>query len=141
MKLPFWSIVPLLLLAAAPGFSQSSIEGAWRPELYTLKDGTEKPVTGLIFFTSKDWTVLFFELDAEGSPQRGSGEGGTYTLSNEALEFTHFYHLSGGATPVNMSVKSLAEAGKEPCRVALSEDSMTIHFPSGNRMSFRRSSK
>jgi hypothetical protein len=135
-----FSVLLPLFLSTAPGFGQS-IQGAWRPELYTLKDGTEKPVTGLIFFTSSDWTVLFFELDEKGSPQRGSGEGGTYTLEKDALEFVHFYHLSGGTTPLTMSVKSFTEAGREPCRVELGEATMTIHFPSGNRMSFRRSSK
>jgi hypothetical protein len=130
-----------LALAFAPGFSVANpIEGAWRPELYTLKDGTENRVTGLIFFTDRDWTVLFFVNDAQGAPTRGAAEGGTYQLEGDRLVFTHLYHLSGGSTPFAMSVKAPGEAETEPCRIELSADALTIHFPSGNRMVFRRSS-
>jgi hypothetical protein len=115
-----------------------TILGSWHPELYTLKDGTEQPVTGLIFFSESDWTVLFFEIGADGTPRRGSGEGGTYSLSDDRLVFTHLYYLSGGSTPLEMSVKKPGEGETEPCRVDLGGDRMTIHFPSGNRMLFRR---
>jgi hypothetical protein len=118
-----------------------TILGSWHPELYTLKDGTEHPVAGLIFFTESDWTVLFFEIAKDGSPERGSGEGGTYTFEGDRLTFTHLYYLSGGSTPLQMSVKEPGEAETEPCRVDLGADTLTIHFPSGNRMLFRRSSR
>lgn len=123
-----------------PLAEQPGILGSWRPELYTLKDGTERPVTGLIFFTERDWTVLFFETAPDGSPQRGSGEGGTYSLSEDRLVFTHLYHLSGGSSPLKMSVKKPGEAETESCRVELGAETMIIHFPSGNEMLFRRSS-
>lgn len=123
-----------------PLMGEPAILGSWHPELYTLKDGTERPVAGLIFLTERDWTVLFFEL-ADGSPARGSGEGGTYTLSGDRLVFTHLYHLSGGSTPLKMSVKQPGEAETEPCQVELGAETMTIRFPSGNRMLFRRSSR
>jgi hypothetical protein len=138
-----WNRVLLLAvgLAIAPNLSAANpVEGAWHPELYTLKDGTEHPVTGLIFFTDRDWTVLFFVEDAQGAPSRGAAEGGTYTLDGDRLVFTHLYHLSGGSTPFKMSVKRPGEAETEPCRIELSADALTIHFPSGNRMRFRRSS-
>jgi hypothetical protein len=137
------------VLAAALSMSISSsavpaqeptILGSWHPELYTLKDGSEHPVTGLIFFTARDWTVLFFETAADGAPERGSGEGGTYALSGDRLVFTHLYYLSGGSTPFKMSVKKPGEAETEPCRVELGAETMTVHFPSGNHMLFRRSS-
>ena len=53
----------LFLLTVTPASGQ--IIGAWSPESYVLKDGTELEVSGLIFFTEKDWTVLFFVKDGE----------------------------------------------------------------------------
>lgn len=125
----------------------SEISGAWSAERYVLADGSEFTVTGLIFFTERDWTVLFFVQDENGEPRRGSGEGGTYALDGDRLTFTHVYHLSAGeklgsleAAPLRMSVKELSEAAREPCRVEVDGESMTIHFPSGNRMEFEKSS-
>lgn len=135
----------VLLLTVSPASAQ--ISGAWSPERYVLKDGTELEVTGLIFFTEKDWTVLFFVKGENGKVLRGSGEGGTYELDGDRLTFTHYYHLSAGEevatleeSPLRMSVKNAAEAASEPCTVEVGETSMTIHFPSGNRMEFTRSS-
>ncbi len=108
--------------------------------MYTLQDGTVQEVTGLIFFTDRDWTVLFFTLDGRGGLTRGAGEGGTYTLEGNRLVFTHLYHLSSGSTPLKMFVKSPGEAEVEPCRIELEGEVLTIHFPSGNRMKFRKSS-
>jgi hypothetical protein len=136
-------IAPLLLAAvglSAPVPAQSPVEGAWHPEIYTLADGTEQKVTGLIFFTDRDWTVLFFTMDGAGSLARGAGEGGTYTLEGDRLVFTHLYHLSGGSTPLKMSAKSPEEAELEPCRIERAGELLRIFFPSGNRMTFRRSS-
>ena len=134
-----------LLLFALPASGQ--ITGAWNPESYVLKDGTEYTVSGLIFFTETDWTVLFFVQDEDGNVRRGSGEGGTYTLDGDLLTFTHFYNLSAGdalgslaASPLRMSVREAAEAATEPCEVEVGEAKMTIRFPSGNRMVFARSS-
>ena len=135
----------MLSLVAVPASGQ--IAGAWSPENYVLKDGTEYDVSGLIFFTASDWTVLFFVEDEDGNVRRGSGEGGTYTLEGDKLTFTHFYHLSAGdavgslaESPLRMSVREAAEAAVEPCEVDLSATSLTIRFPSGNRIEFTRSS-
>ncbi len=135
----------VFLWFALPASAQ--ITGAWNPESYVLNDGTEYKVSGLIFFTESDWTVLFFVEDEEGNVRRGSGEGGTYTLDGDLLTFTHFYNLSAGdalgslaASPLRMSVREAAEAATEPCEVEVSETSLTIRFPSGNRMVFARSS-
>lgn len=102
---------------------------------------------GLIFFTEKDWTVLFF-VTVDGEPRRGSGEGGVYALDDNRLVFTHLYHLSAGQavgslseSPFRMQVKDLRSAVTEPCEVELSGDRLTIRFPSGNWMTFRRSSR
>ena len=127
--------------------ASGQIIGARSPQSYVLKDGTELEVSGLIFFTEKDWTVLFFMKDEHGNVRRGSGEGGTYELEGDRLTFTHFYHLSAGEqlgplppSPLRMSVRDAAEAAREPCVVDVGETSMTIDFPSGNRMVFARSS-
>jgi hypothetical protein len=51
-------IAPAALAAfflAAPLIAQPRVEGAWHPEVYTLKDGTVQEVTGLIFFTDREW--------------------------------------------------------------------------------------
>ena len=136
----------MLLWFASPASAQ--ITGAWNPESYTLKDGSEYSVSGFIFFTKTDWTVLFFVEDEEGNVRRGSAEGGTYTIDGDRLTFTHFYNLSAGdalgslaASPLRMSVREAAEAATEPCDVEVSETSLTISFPSGNRMVFARSSR
>ncbi|MFQ5789993.1 MAG: hypothetical protein ACE5JI_05885 [Acidobacteriota bacterium] len=127
---------------------ENPLRGAWRTDTYFLKDGAKLKVDGLIFFTDRDWTVLFFVMDEDRTPQRGSGEGGTYTLQADRLVFTHLYHLSAGKkvaslpeTPLRMEVKRSADAAREPCQVEVDEQRMTIHFPSGNRMSFVSSSR
>ena len=124
-----------------------SIEGAWAPERYLLKDGSEHTVTGRIFFTEREWTVVFFVLGDDETPQQGSGEGGTYTLEGDQLVFFHHYNLSGGEAtgslaerPFRMTLNPPDDAPDEPCTIELSDTEMTIHFPSGNAMTFRRTS-
>ncbi len=141
------AVAVLFLSIQAGEAGEADILGAWHPEQYVLEDGTELDVSGLIFFTKSDWTVLFFVEDENGEPRRGSGEGGTYLLVGDTLTFTHFYHLSAGdeigpiaASPLRMSVKEIEDAAEEPCRAEVGEETMTIHFPSGNRMLFRKSS-
>jgi len=133
---------------AASSNAESTVDlrGAWRPETYLLKDGTRHPVDGLIFFTEKDWTVLFFVLEGN-KPMHGSGEAGTYALRGNQIVFTHRYRLSvGGAVGAleegpRMKVDAAADALAEPCVAERSGDSLTIRFgPSGNAMTFRRSS-
>ena len=135
--------------AASPAVSKApDIRGAWNPETYFLKDGSELKVGGFIFFTESDWTVLFFVVDKEGTAQRGSGEGGTYTLDGEDLVFTHLYDLTAGKKVASLPavepqyvVRDPSAAPTENCRVEFDGDGMVIHFPSGNRISFRRSSR
>ena len=124
------------------------VRGSWQPETYRLKSGPVHEVTGLITFTEKDWSVLFFIVTDEG-PRRGSGEGGTYTLDGDKLTFRHLYNLSGGhavdgfeASDLSMRVRTpdAEDAPAEPCTITIEEDLLTIFFPSGNQMTFRRSS-
>ncbi|MBM3263214.1 MAG: hypothetical protein FJY97_07270 [candidate division Zixibacteria bacterium] len=133
------TIVPTPLMAQT-----LDIRGAWKPETYRMKDGTVHIVTGLITFTEKDWSVLFFIITAEG-PQRASGEGGTYGLTGDRLTFRHLYHFAGekgDPTKLIMTARDpkTSDAPDEPCTIEIQSDLLTIHFPSGNRMTFRRSS-
>ena len=138
----------LAVVALQTAYAQNpSLQGAWEPQRYLLKDGGELAVTWQIFFAEKDWTVLFCVIDEEGQPKRGSGEGGTYTLTGDSLTFMHQYHLSAGEatgslpdSPVRMEIKDAADAASEPCTIDLSGDDLTIYFPSGNAMTFRRRS-
>ena len=151
-----------VMLAAAPSTDAQSaaaspqsetgsldIRGAWKPEMYRLESGPVHEVTGLISFTEKDWSVLFFIVTDEG-PRRGSGEGGTYTLEGDKLTFRHLYNLSGGhavdgfeASELSMRVRpaDAADAPAEPCTITIEDNLLTIFFPSGNQMTFRRSSR
>jgi len=56
---------------AAPG----DIVGAWEAQTYLLSTGEEHSLAGKIFFAASDWQVVFFVLDADGTPRRGSAEG------------------------------------------------------------------
>ncbi len=136
-------------IALAQSAAESlDIRGAWKPETYRLKAGPVHEVTGLITFTEKDWSVLFFIVTDEG-PRRGSAEGGTYTLDGDKLTFRHLYNLSGGhavegfeASDLSMRVRTpdAEDAPAEPCIITVEEDLLTIFFPSGNQMIFRRNS-
>ncbi len=141
------SVLLCLGSVATPARAQApDIRGAWGADTYLMKDGTQHPVRGLIFFEERDWTVLFFVVAPDDpTPRRGSAEGGTYTLSGERLVFRHLYHLSSGkaiaglaASPLRMEVRESADAPAEPCTVAVQDGRMTISFPSGNAMTFRR---
>ena len=146
------AVSPTATPADAPAQAPSGsldLRGAWKPETYRLKSGPVHEVTGLITFTEKDWSVLFFIVTDEG-PRRGSGEGGTYTLEGDQLTFRHLYNLSGGhavdgfaASGLSMKVrpKDAADAPAEPCTITIEKDLLTIFFPSGNQMTFRRSSR
>jgi hypothetical protein len=140
------SIILLFLFSCQTNNTQN-IRGAWKPKTYLLKDRSQHPVDGLIFFTETDWAVLFFVLDENDTPQKGSGEAGTYTLNKNQLVFTHNYHLSGGnpvgnlsASPLKMEIKNAAEASTENCTIEFNQNNLTIYFPSGNSMTFQRKS-
>lgn len=133
-----------VLFAADP----LDIQGAWRPEQYRLKDGPTHQVTGLITFTEKDWSVLFL-IVKDKEPLRGSAEGGTYTLEGDKLVFRHLYNLSGGGAVEGMAASDLTMVVRDPkttnipaesCTIQVKNDILTIFFPSGNQMIFRRSS-
>lgn len=137
----------LLFLPAAPVTAQSTpdIVGSWAAERYIMAEGREHEVQGRIFFSERDWQVLFFVVDREGVTRRGSGEGGTYTLEGEELVFSHLFNLSVGeemqglpAQELRMVSRDGADAALERTTLQVRGDVMTLFFPSGNRMAFRR---
>jgi len=141
-------LVAVALASAASVVTTPDIRGAWHADTYILKGGQRYPAKGLIVFTRSEWLVLFFVTPDGKTPQRGSAEGGSYTLSESALVFSHLYNLSSGQaieglpeSPLRMELHDAAGAPTEPSRVELSGDRMTIHFPSGNSLVFRRASR
>ncbi|MDH3732495.1 MAG: hypothetical protein OEU54_03135 [Gemmatimonadota bacterium] len=136
-----------LTALAGPAVSQqdaAELRGSWEAQGYVLSGGATHAVRGQIHFTQTDWLVLFFVMDG-AEPARGSAEGGRYTLQGDLLTFEHLHHLSVGrelaglaASPLRMETS--AEGAKEPTRIELDADSLTLLFPSGNRMTFVRSS-
>ena len=134
---------PGALHAQAP----DPIEGAWTADRYHLAEGPTHPVRGQIFFVDGSWQVLFFVMAEDGTPHRGSAEGGAYERTSDGVVFRHLFNLSVGdalpgleAAPLRMTVRSPEEAALEPTRVDVDGDMLTLHFPSGNRMTFRRAS-
>ena len=109
-----------------------------------LENGTEHQLSGHIFFDAHEWTVLFFVHNTDG-PKRGSAEGGTYTLEGDGLVFTHFYNLSVGSemeglaeAALQMTSRPRGTGTEEPSTIDITGDVLTIYFPSGNSMIFRR---
>ena len=147
------SIAALVMLACPPGYAQTSaagpdIRGGWQTEMYALKTGERHPVKGMIFFTATDWSVTFFVTPDGQAPQRAAAEGGTYTLDGTKLVLRHLYNFSNGAalpglpaSPMLMAIQNRATASLEEVTVAVDVERLTLSFPSGNTMSFRRSSR
>ena len=145
------AVATLSCVRAASAGAQDNdptLQGAWAAESYILNEGHTHRVSGRIFFTRTEWTVLFFVLDANGEPRRGSGEGGTYTLRGNELVFSHLFNFSAGAelpglpaASMQMISRSASEAQTEPSTIRVVGEQLTIFFPSGNRMMFTRSSR
>lgn len=148
----FGALLGLLAFSPAPRLAAQTPEGnplvgAWDTERYQLASGPLHVVRGRIFFTERDWTVLFFVVDGDGEPQRGSAEGGTYTLEGDRLVFTHQFNLSAGGAMDGLPEQALQmilrdESGQvlEPATIQVNGQRLTIHFPSGNAMTFRKRS-
>lgn len=139
---------PLVLTEYDLDAEPPGILGTWKLDSYALRDGRNPRVDGSILFTEKGWAVLFFVVDEDGEPRRGSGEGGTYTLEGDRLTFFHRYNMSGGeaiegydASELSLTLREPEAAVSEACTIELTTDRLTIHFPSGNRIEFSRSSR
>jgi len=146
-------VAAFVVLACSSGLAQSraaglDIRGGWQAELYTLKTGERHVVKGLIVFTATEWGVTFFVTPEGQAPQRASAEGGTYTLDGTTLVLTHLYNFSNGsalpglpASPMRMTVQGGAAPPLEQVTVSIDVERLTLAFPSGNTMLFRRSSR
>lgn len=140
----------LTVIAAGPASAATlaELEGAWRPESYVMKDGVTRDVDGLIVFSQSRWLTVFFVQNGS-ELERGASEGGAFTLEGDRLTLRHQLHLSAGkalpnvpeTAPLRMELRKPEDATTEPCRIELAGDRLTIFFPSGNRMLFRRVSQ
>jgi hypothetical protein len=136
-----WAMASLGLAAA-----DNPLRGTWRPDTYTLKDGSTHPLAGIVTFSDREWTFLVFVMD-DGKPRRAEGEGGTYTLNGEDIVFHHEFLLTVGQalgsmpeSPLRMLVTDTANASTTPARVTVDGGRLTVRFgPSGNIMTFERS--
>lgn len=148
-----WSSVALFvtlawaLPQAQSGPKTPDIRGGWQAETYTLKSGERHALKGQIVFTASDWSVTFLITPEGQAPQRASAEGGTYTLDGAKLNLRHMYNFSAGgvlpglvASPLRMTVNEATATPLEPCTVRVDGQRLTLAFPSGNTMSFLKSS-
>ena len=110
-----------------------------------MAEGGLHEVQGRIFFSARDWQVLFFVMDDSGQARRGSGEGGSYTVDDGELVFTHLFNLSVGEEMVGLPAAELRMVSRppegaplEPTNIDIEGDVLTLHFPSGNRIRFTR---
>jgi hypothetical protein len=140
-------VAALLLTISAPA-QEADLRGAWSAESYVLKNGSVHHVEGLMLFTEREWAVVYFVKDDQGKPQRGAGEGGPYRLEGDRLVLTRDYLVIAGSAigslpeiPLRFDVPGVKEPVVEECRLEASADRITIEFPSGNRMGFRRSGR
>lgn len=143
---PGVALVALMMLATPPA-ADPDVRGGWHTELYELATGERHSVKGLIVFTANEWSVTFFFTPDGQAPQRAVAEGGTYTLDGSTLALKHLYRFSAGTaapglpeSPLRMEVDR-QEAPLEPIAVKVEVERLTLSFPSGNTMTFRRSSR
>jgi len=124
----------------------SPIEGAWMASHYVLASGDTHHLRGRNFFTADEWTVVFFVLDEGGTPRRASAEGGTYFVADNVVTFRHEYNFSRGdeiagmaKSALRMEVMDRGLAAEEPTPFAVEGPTLSLFFPSGNKMTFVRS--
>jgi len=143
------ALAPLLLVACVTQARarEDEVRGAWKADSYVLKSGEVHHVEGLMIFSEREWSVVYFVKDADGKPQRGAGEGGPYTLDGNELVLTRDYLVIAGDAigelreiPLRFDIPAVKDPVIEPCVIELGEGRLVIEFPSGNRMGFRRSS-
>ena len=137
--------VAFVLAASSVDAQVEDVRGAWHADTYVLKDGAKHHVDGLMLFSDRDWAVVYFVENAEGKPQRGAGEGGTYTLEGDRLVLTRDYLVIAGNAigsllpiPLRFDAPGVTKPVVEVCRLEVAGDRITIEFPSGNRMGFLR---
>ncbi len=137
-------------LFVEPALAQDTdfdLRGSWQVDSYVLADGADHQVDGLMLFSETDWVVVYFVKDDDGQPRRGAGEGGPYTLDGDRLVLRRDYLTIAGEEigtlpeiPLRFDIPGVTDQVVEDCRLEVGDGRITIQFPSGNRMGFRRSS-
>jgi hypothetical protein len=107
----------------------STLEGAWRTARYIVKDNATD-IDGVLLLVDGHWSTLYFVGGPEGA--WGSAEAGTYEFEDRTLTFLHrLVFQGGGGRPPHVTQTA---SHVETCPIALTDDSLTIHFPSGNTL-------
>jgi hypothetical protein len=109
--------------------STSTLDGAWRTARYVVK-GNATEIDGVLLLTDGHWSTLYFVDGPEGA--WGSAEAGTYRFDGATLTFVHRLMFQGsGGRPLHLTQTA---SHVEACPITLTEDSLTIQFPSGNTL-------
>jgi hypothetical protein len=109
------------------------LEGAWRTEQYVVK-GESHDVVGVLLLTANRWATLYFVRTPTGP--WGSGEAGSYAVSDGRITFHHELMLqAGGDRTLNIDTEA---SHVETCNLVLNGEHCTIRFPSGNDLKLRR---
>jgi len=107
----------------------STLEGAWRSARYIVK-GNATEIDGVLLLADGHWSTLYFVGGAEGP--WASAEAGAYEFDGRTLTFLHrLMFQGGGGRPLHITQ---AASHVEACPVKLTDDSLTIQFPSGNTL-------
>ena len=106
----------------------STLEGAWRTARYIVQDNATE-IDGVLLLADGYWSTLYF-VGAEGP--WASAEAGTYEADGGTLTFFHrLMFQGGGGRPLHITQ---AASHVERCPITLTDDSLTILFPSGNTL-------
>jgi hypothetical protein len=107
----------------------STLEGAWRTARYIVKDNVMN-IDGVLLLADGHWSTLYFVGGGEGA--WGSAEAGTYESDGGTLTFLHrLMFQGGGGRPLHITQEA---SHVEACPITLTDDSLTIQFPSGNTL-------
>jgi len=107
----------------------STLEGAWRSARYIVK-GNATEIDGVLLLADGHWSTLYFVPGAEGP--WASAEAGAYEFDGRTLTFLHrLMFQGGGGRPLHITQ---AASHVEACPIKLTDDSLTIQFPSGNTL-------
>jgi hypothetical protein len=107
----------------------STLEGAWRTTSFIVK-GHATDVDGVLLLVDGHWSTLYFVGGPEGP--WGSAEAGIYQFDGTTLTFLHRLTFQGsGGRPLQLTQTA---SHVEACPITLTDDSLTILFPSGNTL-------
>ena len=114
------------------------LEGAWRMESY-VRNGETVLLTGVLLLAAGRWSTLYFIAGPETGGHWGSAESGRYRMDGDRLTFHHELTFQGGAGK-NLLI-DLHSSTVESCPFTLRDETLKIHFPSGNTICCRRYSE